>query len=223
MSRTPLPLAVADVSALARSLRSQLAGCDGLPSHLEMLNILVRASGFRNFQHFRVEAAQAGPIPARRPGAASEQAAPPPATGGEADARDAGQAPAVVQGDTAPPGPGREESAAPVNPVRLGRLIRHFDSEGRLIRWPGKFSLRGACLWVLWSRLPSGKVLNETQVNDLLRAAHTFGDHALLRRELFDAGLVARTPDGREYRRVEQRPTPEALALFRALGELRQA
>lgn len=56
MSRPSFPFAVTDVSALARGLERQLAEHDGLPGHVEMLNMLARAGGFRNFQHFRAQA-----------------------------------------------------------------------------------------------------------------------------------------------------------------------
>ena len=56
MSRTPLPFAVEDLTALARGLERQLAEHDGRPGHVEMLNMLARAGGFRNFQHFRAQA-----------------------------------------------------------------------------------------------------------------------------------------------------------------------
>ncbi|MEW5774586.1 MAG: DUF2087 domain-containing protein [Thermodesulfobacteriota bacterium] len=38
-----------------------------------------------------------------------------------------------------------------------------------------------------------------------------------MRRQLVDHGPVSRTPDGREYRRVENRPPAEALALLQRL------
>jgi hypothetical protein len=44
-----------------------------------------------------------------------------------------------------------------------------------------------------------------------------FGDPALLRREMFDRGMVWRTPDGREYRRIEDKPPALARALIRQL------
>jgi hypothetical protein len=55
MSRTPLPYAVGDISALARSLKAGLDGRDTLPGHVELLNMLARAGGWRNFQHFRAQ------------------------------------------------------------------------------------------------------------------------------------------------------------------------
>lgn len=53
MSRIPLPLHAEDISAFARSLGSQLAARGDSPSHLELLNMLARSGGFKNFQHLR--------------------------------------------------------------------------------------------------------------------------------------------------------------------------
>ena len=123
----------------------------------------------------------------------------------------------------------RDELAAvppptlPVDMVRLARIARYFDAAGRLIRWPGKASHRPECLWVLWSRLPAGVVMHEREVNARLTAEHLFGDHALLRRELVDTGLMRRTVDGREYRRIERPPPPDARELVAVLGRRRRA
>lgn len=53
MTRTIFPMEVADISAFAKSLREQIGKLDHKPSHVEMLNFLSRAAGFRNYQHFR--------------------------------------------------------------------------------------------------------------------------------------------------------------------------
>ena len=178
MSRTVLPLHAEDISALARALRSQLAACPQPPSHLELLNMLARANGFRNFQHLRAQACAGEKLHNPQPAAAS---------------------PAVDAG-------------------RLTRLARFFDAQGRLVRWPGKLGQRVACLWVIWSRLPPRRRLDEKEIKQLLEGLHLFGDHALLRRFLCDLGLVNRTADCREYWRVERQPPPEALALMRHLA-----
>ncbi len=44
---------VADISAFAKSLREHIGKLDHKPSHLEMLNLVTLAGGYRNFQHFR--------------------------------------------------------------------------------------------------------------------------------------------------------------------------
>lgn len=177
MSRTAIPFAVDDVSAFARALAGELADHDTRPGHAELLNMLARAGGFRNWQHFHAQR-----------DAVARLAAPPPAT-------------------------------APLDTARLARVARYFDGDGKLIRWPGKASHRPDCLWVLWSRLPARADMHEREINERLAAEHAFGDHALLRRELVDTGLMWRTVDGRCYRRLEKAPPPEAVALIRLLAE----
>ncbi|WP_230531927.1 DUF2087 domain-containing protein [Microvirga roseola] len=173
MSRTILPFHANDISAVARSLRQQLAERDAMPGHLELLNMLARSIGHRNFQQLRAQLA-------------AERTMNPPAP-----------------------------EAEPVDPRRIERLARCFDAEGRLQRWPGKWSEQSIALWVLWSRLPAKENLSEAQVNERLKALHGFGDHALLRRELCDLGLMERTRDGRVYRRVEWPVPAEAVAMLR--------
>lgn len=177
MSRTILPFHAEDISALARSLKGELASLDRQPGHVELLNMLARAAGCRNFQHFRAQSA----------------------------AREA-----LAQ----PPAPAQQ----PVDFVRVRRVARHFDAAGNLVRWPGKYSEQQMCLWVLWSRLPARAVMGEKQVNEVLNAHHGFGDYALIRRELVDGGWLTRTPDGREYRRVERKPPADAVALIGQLA-----
>lgn len=175
MSRTPLPLSTGDVSDFARSLRGQLSSCDHTPGHVELLNMLARSAGYRNFQHFRAQCEAQNRL-------------------------------------DSPPAP-----IATVDINLVLRAARYFDTNGSLIRWPGKFSHRGPCLWVIWSKIPPRQEMSEPQINEHINSAHLFEDHALLRRELFDRGMVSRTPDGRVYRRIERQPPPEALALIRRL------
>jgi hypothetical protein len=185
MSRIPLPFHTDDMSALARSLGGQLAACDHRPGHVELLNMLARSAGFRNFQHFRSRPADSAPVAG--PVAAPVDVVPPPAT---------------------PPG-------EPVDLARVRRLLRLFDEQGRLATWPSKQSHQELCLWVLWSRIPARQVRSEPEINRLLEANHRFADYALLRRWLCDYGMMTRTADGREYRRIERAPSAEAQALIR--------
>jgi len=60
MSRKLIPLNLSDVSTFAKSVRSQLSNQDGLPSHLELLNILAKAAGLGNFQNLRATVKGAG-------------------------------------------------------------------------------------------------------------------------------------------------------------------
>ena len=56
MPRTAIPLEVADLSPFAKTLRQSLSQNDGLPSHVELLNLLAKAAGFQNYQHLRADA-----------------------------------------------------------------------------------------------------------------------------------------------------------------------
>lgn len=56
MPRTAIPLEVADLSPFAKTLRQSLSQHDGVPSHVELLNLIARAAGFANYQHLRADA-----------------------------------------------------------------------------------------------------------------------------------------------------------------------
>jgi len=175
MSRTAIPFQTDDVSSLARALRAQLLERTTAPGHVEILNMLARAIGRRNFQQLRAEAAQAGAV--------------------------------------AVPGPAAS-APAPVDARTLDRVSRCFGRDGRLLRWPARRGDQVLALWGLWSKLPGRIELTEQEISQRLRALNDFGDHALLRRELCEAGLFQRTPDCRSYRRIERPPTAEAAALI---------
>jgi hypothetical protein len=98
-------------------------------------------------------------------------------------------------------------------PKPIQRALTHFDTEGRLMRWPTQFSVQQIALWSLWMRLPAKRELTEREVNTYLDAYNTFGDPVTLRRELVNAKLLWRTKDGRTYRKEAKVPSAEA-ALF---------
>lgn len=60
MSRVALSLQISDLSGFAKSLREQLGKLPEPPGHVEMLNVLCRSAGFRNYQHCKsvIEARQ---------------------------------------------------------------------------------------------------------------------------------------------------------------------
>jgi hypothetical protein len=169
MSRQILSLTIADLSAFAKNLREQLGALDEKPSHVELLNMLARSAGFRNYQHFK-----------------------------------------AVVGDTPP--------AEPVDLTLVEKVARHFDADGVLLRWPARNSLQPLCLWALWARMEPGRDYTDRENTELLNAWASFGDHALLRRAMVDMGYVSRTPDGRSYRRIEQKPRAELSLLLRRIG-----
>jgi hypothetical protein len=187
MTRTIFPMAVADMSAFAKSFREQLVALDHKPSHVEMLNLLSRAAGFKNYQHFR---------------ASAETAAVPPAEESHLS---------VTALHPAEPEPMPNEA-------RVAKMLRLFDREGKLIRWPTKRAQQELCLWLLWSKIPRGEEFSERGISKFLNGFHLFGDAALLRRDLFDLGLVTRKRDGSGYRRIERKPPAELRLLASRIG-----
>ena len=111
----------------------------------------------------------------------------------------------------------------PIDHARIEKVIRHFDAVGTMIRWPSKTNHQTLCLWVIWSRIPAEQRFSEREINQFIIDAHSFGDHALLRRSMVDARMLARTPDGRLYWRIEKKPDPDALALLAAVAQRAKA
>lgn len=183
-TRELTPLVAADLSTFAKTLRTQLAARidsgEGLPGHVEMLNLLARAAGHRNLQALR----------------ASMKAT--PATASASAHRWHG-----------PKDPALSAAA--------DRTLRLFDLQGRLTRWPARRVEQVLALWCLWLAFDGKRRCSEREVNEILNAHHAFGDHCLLRRELVEAKLLARTPGGEQYRKLAARPDEETAALLRAL------
>jgi hypothetical protein len=202
MTRTALPYAAPDLSALARLLERALLDHHvthgRLPGHVEMMNLLARGAGHRNLQ-----ALQAATAPI---------ATPPPVPAGDAWF----EAPVPVE----------PEAASPVAALALSaharKALEHFDAAGRLERWPLKLSVQRLAMWVLWTRFDARRVYTEREVNQVLKGWHLYGDHVTLRRELIDHRLLTRKSDCSEYRKTPQWPDEEAKGLLRALRE-RQA
>ena len=181
MPRTETPLHAADISAFAKALSHDLKQSHDrlqrLPGHVELLNMLARAAGHRNFQSLKARPPAAPPT------------APAPTT-----------AP-VALSDTA------------------ARALRQFDAQGRLMRWPIKYSVQRLMLWGLWMHFDGKRRYSEREVNEVLKAWHLFGDHCTLRRELVEMKMLERTDGGAEYRKLPRRPDAEAMGLMRALRE----
>lgn len=186
MSRLPLPFVVPDASQFARSLGQSLKtrqaeGTAEPPGHVELLNLIARALGHRNFQ-------------------------------------------AMQASRTLPELPTAAEDLPPPLPLsdNARKALMQFDSRGRLLRWPNKFSVQKLAMWVLWTLFDSQKVYSEKEVNQILKAANAFGDHVTLRRELINHQLLTRKSDCSEYRKLPARPDDEVRALIGAWRALRR-
>ena len=88
-------------------------------------------------------------------------------------------------------------------------IERLLDKRGMLRSMPvTPVAKQQALLW-LAEKFELGRDYSEREVNDTLDAWHAFGDHTRLRRELCDAGLLARTDDGARYwQPADQESTP---------------
>ncbi len=73
------------------------------------------------------------------------------------------------------------------------------DSDGIITRWPRKKEEKSAVLNYLITKFQAGKEYSELEVNMILKRWNSFGDHSLLRRELYDSFLLDRTPDCSKY------------------------
>jgi hypothetical protein len=97
------------------------------------------------------------------------------------------------------------------------RTLRLFDAQARLLRWPNKRAEQVLALWCLWMAFDGKRRYSEREVNEVLNLHHAFGDHCLLRRELVELKLLARTAGGEQYRKLAARPDAETAALLRAV------
>lgn len=198
MSRIPVPLVAPDLSrfarALGRALKDRHAEQPEPPGHVELMNLLARAAGFRNLQ--------------------SLQAAPPWPAVPVADASPADLQRDPLHGlpDAALPRPAPAAEDAPPPPAltpTVRKALQQFDARGRLVRWPNKLSVQRLAMAALWTRFEAKRTYTEREVNELLKAAHTYGDHVTLRRELVNHHLLARESDCSAYWKLPVRADEE--------------
>jgi hypothetical protein len=187
MSKETFSMQIADVSAFARvlgqALHTRHTTKPTPPGQVEMLNLIARVQGQRNWQALRQSLRHASAVA----GAAGKQA---------------GLTPAAP-------------SPAPLSD-NARKALAQFDSQGRLMRWPVKYSVQKLVMWVLWTHFDAKRVYTEAEVNAILKAANMFFDHVTLRRELINHRLMSRKSDCSEYRKLPARPDEETRALLTA-------
>ncbi len=79
-------------------------------------------------------------------------------------------------------------------------IERFLDSRKRLAVWPSKQADKLLAVEYLASKFDAQTSYSELQVNDIIKAWHTFTDWPLLRREMVDRGLMERDTSGENYR-----------------------
>ncbi len=87
-------------------------------------------------------------------------------------------------------------------------LRRFLDAAGRVTMWPVKRPSQDMLLGYLIAKFEHGREYTEREVNQLLNQWHTYEDYATLRRALYDARLLDRTPDGARYWRAPDTAQP---------------
>ncbi len=90
------------------------------------------------------------------------------------------------------------------------QLNNFLDSDGRLIRYPAKQKLKMLSLFYLASKFEKDRIYSEKEINQILKNWHTFGDWAMLRRDLYDKWFLGRKPDCTAYWLEENQPTLES-------------
>lgn len=194
MPRTLTPLMAPDLSSFTRALGRALAARppgDAPPGHVELMNMVARAAGHRN-----VQALKAAQRPAAAPVAAPVPPVPPLPT----------SRPTPLASSTIP---------ATLN-AHARKALQQFDPQGRLQRWPTKYSVQTLVMWVLWTQFEARRSYTEAEVNAILRPLQTYGDHVTLRRELVNHRLLARKSDCSDYRKLPARPDADTRALIAA-------
>ena len=191
MSREMFSIRIDDVSSFARSLgqalRERHATRPAPPGQVELLNLIARTRGERNWQALRRTLSDPPPAPSQVAVAAPNS-----------------------------PAPARSGPDAAALTANARKALAYFDEQARLQRWPVKFSIQKLVMWVLWTRFDAKRLYTESEVNAVLKAANAFSDHVTLRRELINHRLMSRKSDCSEYRKLAARPDDETRALLGA-------
>ena len=92
--------------------------------------------------------------------------------------------------------------------------IKSFlDEQGRLISYPAKRKRQIFAFFYLASKFEPGRLYTEKEVNEILKAWHTFDDWAILRRELLVCRFLCRKPDCSAYWLEAIQPAPASFGL----------
>jgi len=86
------------------------------------------------------------------------------------------------------------------NDKSVGRFL---NQDGLVTVWPTKQADKERVAAYLSTKFAFDTIYHEREVNDILKAWHTFSDWPLLRRELYERGYMDRNRDGTSYRRLK--------------------
>lgn len=86
----------------------------------------------------------------------------------------------------------------------MSKLINLLDGDGLLEHWPSKRSVQLEALEYIANKIDKGAQFTEAEINVKLKSLHTFGDWAILRRELCETGYLKRDKNGYCYERTDK-------------------
>lgn len=85
----------------------------------------------------------------------------------------------------------------------MKKYLKNFlDEEGWIKQWPPKRAAQLEVIEFIASKFPHGSEFSEAGLNAEIKKMHTFGDWAILRREMCDAGYFVRDKNGTVYQRT---------------------
>lgn len=82
---------------------------------------------------------------------------------------------------------------------KFEEIKQFLDEEGRLVSLPSKHKKKLVALYYLAEKIAADREYSEPEINDLLDGWAVFGDHATLRRELYNKRLLDRKEDCSRY------------------------
>lgn len=82
-------------------------------------------------------------------------------------------------------------------------LKSFLDNDNKLKVWPSKPDKKQAAMEFIASKFEYDREYAEKEISEVIKANHTFNDHPMLRRELINRNLLARTQNGAKYWRVK--------------------
>ena len=88
--------------------------------------------------------------------------------------------------------------------LNIAEELRGFiDESGKLKVWPSKPENKRLAAEYIASKFEEERVYTEKEVSEIIRQNHTFNDHPMLRRELIERRLLARTSNGAKYWKIK--------------------
>lgn len=160
MPKENISINIPDVSGFAKAIKKEIDQKSGNLSHVEILNIIARTSGHKNFQQLRQNS--------------------------------------ITPQENIDFNEDIEKAQK-----NLNKLKRYLNENFQVKTLPSKLSQQELIIYYIWEFIDENKVFSEIELNKYLNRFHTFGDSALLRRYMFEYGLLSRSKDCLDYKKLK--------------------